>query len=77
MDMLSMENVRFDKHAVWTLDANKKELTRLGFSPSCDSLLRDEAVTLDGDLLRPLVSLYIMILLSLFLTIQVRIVYAG
>lgn len=53
-DMLSMENVRFGKHAVWTLDANKKELTRLGFSPSSDSLLRDEAVTLDGDLLMPL-----------------------
>ncbi|GCB33720.1 hypothetical protein KGMB02408_06650 [Bacteroides faecalis] len=53
-DMLSLENVRFGKHAVWTLDANKKELTRLVFSPSCDSLLRDEAVTLDGDLLRPL-----------------------
>ena len=53
-DVLSMENVRFGKHEVWTLDANKNELTRLGFSPSCDSLLRDEAVTLDGDLLRPL-----------------------
>lgn len=53
-DMLSMENVRFGNHEVWTLDANKKELTRLGFSPSCDSLLRDEAVTLDGDILRPL-----------------------
>ena len=38
-DMLSMENVRSGEHAVWTLDANKKELTRLGFSPSCDSLL--------------------------------------
>ncbi|MDD3037208.1 BF3164 family lipoprotein [Bacteroides sp.] len=53
-DMLSINNIRFDNHKVWTLDANKNELTRLGFSPSCDSLLRDEAVTLDGDLLRPL-----------------------
>ena len=53
-DMLSMENTRFGKHEVWTLDANKNELTRFGFSASCDSLLRDEAVTLDGDLLRSL-----------------------
>jgi hypothetical protein len=36
------------------LDANKSELTRLDFSSSGDSLLRDEAVTLDEDILRPL-----------------------
>lgn len=53
-EMLSIENVRFYNHNVWILDANKRELTRLGFSSSDDSLLRDEAVTLDEDLLRPL-----------------------
>ena len=52
--MLSIENVRFYNHKVWTLDANKRELTRLGFSSSSDSLLRDEAVTLGEDILRPL-----------------------
>ncbi|MCE9222273.1 BF3164 family lipoprotein [Bacteroides thetaiotaomicron] len=53
-EMLSIENVRFYNHQVWTLDANKRELTRLGFSSSSDSLLRDEAVTLGEDILRPL-----------------------
>ena len=53
-EMLSMDNVRFYNHKVLTLDANKRELTRLGFSSSGDSLLRDEAVTLDEDILRPL-----------------------
>lgn len=53
-EMLSIENVRFYNHQVWILDANKRELTRLGFSSSSDSLLRDEAVTLDEDILRPL-----------------------
>ena len=32
----------------------KSELTRLDFSSSGDSLLRDETVTLDEDILRPL-----------------------
>lgn len=54
MEMLSMENFRFYNHAVWTLDANKSELTRLDHSSSGDSLLREEAVTLDEDILRPL-----------------------
>ena len=54
MEMLSMENFRFYNHTVWTLDANKSELTRLDFSSSGDSLLREEAVTLDEDILRPL-----------------------
>ena len=53
-EMLSIENVRFYSHQVWILDANKRELTRLGFSSSSDSLLRDEAVTLGEDILRPL-----------------------
>lgn len=53
-EMLSMENFRFHNHKVWTLDANKSELTRLDYSSSGDSLLREEAVTLDEDILRPL-----------------------
>ena len=53
-EMLSMENFRLQDHGVWTLDANKSELTRLDFSSSSDSLLCDEAVTLDEDILRPL-----------------------
>ena len=52
--MLSLENFRLQNHVVWTLDANKSELTRLDFSSSGDSLLRDETVTLDEDILRPL-----------------------
>lgn len=54
VEMLSMENFRFRNHKVWTLDANKSELTRLDFSSSNDLLLREEAVTLDEDILRPL-----------------------
>ena len=53
-EMLSLENFRLQNHVVWTLDANKSELTRLDFSSSGDSLLRDEAVILDEDILRPL-----------------------
>lgn len=53
-EMLSMENVRFYKNNVWTLDANKRELARLVYSSSGDSLLRDEVVALDEDILRPL-----------------------
>lgn len=53
-EMLSMENFRFYNDEVWMLDANKSELTRLDFSSSSDSLLRDEAVTLDGEILRAL-----------------------
>lgn len=53
-EILSMENVRIQNSKVWTLDANKNELTRLGFSSSDDSLFRDETVTLDEDILRPL-----------------------
>lgn len=54
MEMLSMENFRLQNHGLWTLDANKSELTRSDFSSSGDSLLREEAVTLDEDILRPL-----------------------
>ena len=53
-EMLSMENFRLQNHVVWTLDANKSELTRLDFSSSGDSLLREEAVTLDKEILRAL-----------------------
>ena len=53
-DMLSMENFRFYNHKLWTLDANKSTLTGLHFSSSGDSLLREETVTLDEDILRAL-----------------------
>lgn len=39
---------------MWILDSNKSELTRLGFASSGDSLLRQEAVSLDEELLRAL-----------------------
>lgn len=53
-ETLSMENLRFHKGKVWALDANKSELTGFSFSSSDDSLLREETVALDGDILRPL-----------------------
>lgn len=53
-EMLSAENIRYKDSIIWVLDANKSELTRLGFSSSSDSLLRDEVVTLDKSLLRSL-----------------------
>lgn len=53
-DMLSAENVRWNGAFLWTLDANKSELTRFEFALSGDSLLRKEAVKLDKDILRPL-----------------------
>lgn len=52
--MLSMENLRFYNEDVWTLDANKSELTKFDFSLSGDSLLREETVALDEDVLRVL-----------------------
>ena len=54
LEMLSMENFRLHNHTLWTLDANNSELTRLDFSSSGDSLLREETVALDEDILRPL-----------------------
>lgn len=54
LEMLSMENFRLHNHTLWTLDANKSELTRLDFSSSGDSLLREETVALDEDIFRPL-----------------------
>lgn len=53
-EMLSVENVRWNGNFLWTLDANKSELTRFGFDSSGDSLLRREAVSLDKDILRAL-----------------------
>ena len=52
--MLSMENLRFYNEDVWTLDATKSELTKFDFSLSGDSLLREETVALDEDVLRVL-----------------------
>lgn len=53
-DMLSAENVRWNGHKLWMLDANKSELTGVVFSESGDSLLREEAVALDKKILRAL-----------------------
>ena len=53
-EMLSAENIRWNGDFLWILDSNKSELTRLGFASSGDSLLRQEAVKLDEELLRPL-----------------------
>ncbi len=53
-NMLSAENFRWNGAFLWTLDANKSELTKFGFALSGDSLLREEAVDLDKDILRAL-----------------------
>lgn len=53
-DMLSAETFSWKDGDIWTLDANKGELTRFVQCCSGDSLLRDEAVTLDKQLLRAL-----------------------
>lgn len=53
-EMLSMENLRFHNHEVWTLDANKSEFARLDFSLSGDSLFREETVILGEGVLRTL-----------------------
>ena len=53
-DMLSAENFRWNGAFLWTLDSNKSELTRFVFALSGDSLLRQEAVNLDKDILRAL-----------------------
>ena len=54
VDMLSAENVRWNGQYLCTLDANKGELTKFVFFESGDSLLRDEAVSLDKKILRAL-----------------------
>lgn len=53
-EMLSAENFRWGEKCLWTLDANKSELTELGFALSGDTLLRQEVVKLDKDILRAL-----------------------
>ena len=53
-DMLSAENLRWDGNSLWTLDANKSQLPRYGLSLSGDSLLREEVVSLDKEILRAL-----------------------
>lgn len=53
-DILSAENFRWNGDKLWMLDANKSELTGAVFSESGDSLLREEAVTLDKEILRAL-----------------------
>lgn len=53
-ESLSVENLRWNGDFVWTLDANKSELVRFGCALSGDSLLRQESVNLDKDILRAL-----------------------
>lgn len=53
-EMLSIENIRYYNNKMWTLDANKREITGFVFSSSGDSLLRDEVISLDEDILRAL-----------------------
>lgn len=53
-EMLSAETFQCVNGEIWTLDANKAELTRFVECSSGDSLLREEAVTLDKQLLRSL-----------------------
>ncbi len=53
-EMLDAENLQYKQGNIWTLDANKGELTRFVQCLSGDSLLRDEVVTLDKQLLRAL-----------------------
>lgn len=55
VDMLSAENMRVtSKGEIWTLDANKSELTKFGGSSLLDSLARYETVSLDESILRAL-----------------------
>lgn len=53
-EQISVENIRWYGESLWTLDANKSELTRFGCDLSGDSLFRQEAVNLDKDILRAL-----------------------
>ncbi len=53
-EMLSVENIRWDRDDLWALDANRSTITRFGFSLSGDSLLRQEVVSLDKSILRAL-----------------------
>lgn len=53
-EMLSIENIRYYNNKMWTLDANKREITGFELSSSGDSLLRDEVISLEEDILRAL-----------------------
>ena len=53
-DMLSVENIRWDGNSLWVLDSTKSQITRFGLSLSGDSLLREEVVSLDKEILRAL-----------------------
>lgn len=54
-DMLSAENFRVTSTGeIWTLDANKSELTKIKDLSATDSLYRDEVVNLDKKILRAL-----------------------
>ncbi len=53
-EQISIQNIRWNGENLWALDANKSELTRFGFDLSGDSLLRQEVVNLDKDILRAL-----------------------
>lgn len=53
-EQISVENIRWYGESLWSLDANKSELTRFGCDLSGDSLFRQEAVNLDKDILRAL-----------------------
>ena len=53
-EMLSVENIRWNGNSLWVLDANGLKLTRFGLALSNDSLLREEAVSLDKEILRGL-----------------------
>lgn len=54
LEMLSAENFLFDEQRVWALDAGKSQLIRFEFALTNDSVLYQEAVNLDKDLLRAL-----------------------
>lgn len=53
-EMLSSENIRWGDNGLWTLDANKIEMTCWNFSANGDSLVQRERVKLDENVLRPL-----------------------
>lgn len=53
-EMLSAENIRWSGDGLWTLDANKVEMTCWELSAGGDSLVQQERVKLDENVLRPL-----------------------
>lgn len=54
-EMLSGENFRFiSRDSIWSLDANRRLLTRWGFNEQGDSILQKGVIALDKEILRPL-----------------------